>query len=398
MSEDIKTRITLLGNNSGRNLGDASILASILAEFSQKVPDAEFLVPSMAPDFIDRHYSNQFKIKSVDVRLKTFSLRLLGLPTLKAIARSHVAMICDGIIFGHKLFSPHNFLITLIFLAPWAKLMRCNLICLCCGIGPFPSRLSEMFARYVLNSCDAIIMRDEASKELARSIGVTKPISISGDIAFLNYISSEERACEILSDHSLDLSRPLIGFNVTAYRDSWLKADERLNNDQDLVPIVAEAFREFVNQVKTTQGETPQVVLFSCSPMDEPLTKELAAQLDQAAIIDNTNYLSHDIQAVMRMCRLLIGMRFHSLVLAAGAGAPIVGLIYAPKVRDLFKLMSCEEYSLELKELSPSRLVELILKAWNGSEELKVRQQKVIEELKSAARKTTEEVSEEFLL
>ena len=97
-------RITLLGNNSGRNLGDAAIMSSILDMVAKELPDAEVLVPTLNPNFVSDNYAQKYNVKAVDVRLRTLSLRLLGLPTFYSLLRSDIALICDGIIFGRKLF------------------------------------------------------------------------------------------------------------------------------------------------------------------------------------------------------------------------------------------------------------------------------------------------------
>jgi polysaccharide pyruvyl transferase WcaK-like protein len=117
-------RITLLGNNSGRNLGDMAIMSSIMESLSKRLPNAEFYVPTIKPEWVRKHYGDRYNVKAINVMPWTLSLRLLGLPTLRCLAKSDVALICDGIIFGKKLFNPaFNYLITLVFLVPLARLL-----------------------------------------------------------------------------------------------------------------------------------------------------------------------------------------------------------------------------------------------------------------------------------
>jgi polysaccharide pyruvyl transferase WcaK-like protein len=383
--------ITLLGNNSGRNLGDAAILSSILNSFQQELPTAEFLVPSIKPEFINDNYCQYFNVRGVDVRPLTGSIRLLGIPTIRALAKSDIAMICDGIIFGHKLFSVHNFLITLFFLVPWARYFNCKIVAYCCGIGPFPNQLSKWMARRLLNSCDLIIMREEESKRVAERLGVTKPIEVRGDIAFLNPVSQKPQAEKILDSLGVNRSQPLIGLNVTPYIDSWLKKNERLKSPEQFLDTVAQGFEYAFRRM----GDQPQYIVFSCSPMDEEYSRRLGRMLE-APVVTNTDYLSHDIQSVMRECQLLVGMRFHSLVLASSVGVPIVGMIYAPKVRDLFQFLDCKDTALELIDITPEVLAEIVVTAWAGRDILRGRQQPVIESLRSAASSSVREVVRKY--
>jgi polysaccharide pyruvyl transferase WcaK-like protein len=375
--------ITLLGSNSGNNLGDAAIMSSILDNVSKTLPGVEFIVPTTNPSFTDTHYATKYNVRGLNVMPWTGSIRLLGIPTFRAFLRSDCALICDGIIFGKKLFNPlFNFLITLFFLVPLAKLARCKLVCYSTGIGPFPNEISRKMARYLINNCDLVLMREEDSIKLCKEIGVTQPVSLTGDAAFINPVSSDERATEVAKELEIDFSRPTIGVNVTSYMDVWLSSSERFNSETR-GSFVAMLARSLENVRKQVEGDL-QVVVFSTHPMDEPKVLELAA-LANAKVVLNRLYLSHDIQALMRRCTLFVGMRFHSLILASAVGAPIVALVYAPKVRGFMRLLKCEDVALEFASLNEEILTEKLLKAWNGRKELLDRQQPVIEDLKRKA-------------
>jgi polysaccharide pyruvyl transferase WcaK-like protein len=274
-------KITLLGNNSGRNLGDAAILSAILDSLTQELSDAEFYVPSLVPEFIDNNYGEKYNVKGIDVTPKTLSMRLLGWPTIKCLIKSDIALICDGIIFGRKLFSPHNFLITLIFVVPLAKLFGCHVVCYSCGIGPFPTKLSEVFARWVLNLCDLVIMREHDSKALAEQIGVTKPIQVTGDAAFLNYISDKKRAEEVATKEGIDLSKPLLALNVTPYLDSWLEKDQRVSNRSRFLDTIAEGVKEAKKLIAEKNQPVPQCVLFPALQWTRISQKNLLKKLMQ---------------------------------------------------------------------------------------------------------------------
>lgn len=391
-------RVTLLGNNSGRNLGDAAILSSIMEHLSNEIPNVEFYVPTIAPQWIEKHYGSKYRVHPVNVMPWTLSVRLLGLPTLLCLAKSDVALICDGIIFGKKLLNPaFNYLITLFFLVPLAKLLKCKVACFNCGIGPFPSRLSRWMARYVINSCDLVTMREKDSKHLAEEIGVTRPISLTGDSAFINPVSSRERGCELLRKVGANYdSAALLGVNVTAYLDTWLTKKERMASGSDLIKIIADGVNTAKKTIEKESGEVVQPIIFCTQPMDEGVSKRLS-ELTDASLVDNTNFLSHDIQAAMRECRLFVGMRFHSLILASAVDVPIIGLIYAPKVRGYMKLLNCEHLGLELATLSEKSLSEQIVSAWADRRALLLRQQQVISTLRQGAMQATSLLKTECL-
>lgn len=382
--------ITLLGSNSGRNLGDAAILAAVMDMLADEMPSAQFLVPTTHPAFTRKHYSDKYNVTAVNVMPWTGSIRLAGIPTINCLRKSDVALICDGIIFGKKLFNPlFNFLITLVFLLPFAKIFNCRLCCYSCGIGPFSSFWSRLFAKWVINASDLVIMRENDSRDLAQKIGVTRPVQVTGDAAFLNQVESEERAVEIMKMHDIDPAVPIFGINVTKYIDSWLPPDQQVSDKSDFLNTLAQG----INGARDHTGFQP--IIFSTQPMDLEFCKHLA-DLTKAPVIHNGDLLSHDIQAVMRKCHLFIGMRFHSLVLASATGVPIIGLVYAPKVRGFMRLLNCENYSLELVEVSSDRLTDVILEGWNRSDRLKQQQQIIVDELKKGSRQAAVEVRKTY--
>jgi polysaccharide pyruvyl transferase WcaK-like protein len=383
-------RIILLGNNSGRNLGDAAIMSSILESMAKLIPTAEVFVPSIAPKWIKKHYGDKYKVKPIDVMPWTGSLRLLGIPTFIAIAKSDVALICDGIIFGKKLFNPaFNYLITLIFVVPWAKLVGCKVVCYSCGIGPFPSKISRLFAKWVINGSDLIMMRENDSIQLCKEIGVTNPIIASGDAAFINPVSSRERAFEIAKTLGIDLTKPTIAINITKYLDSWLRPEEKVGNKDQFIEMLSDGLKKVANDTGV------QYLVISTQPMDENICKTVATKIN-GKIIDNSTYLSHDIQAVMRECKLLIGMRFHSLVLASAVGTPIIGLVYAPKVKGFLRLLESEDYSLELSQLTVELIDKQVKAALKELDQLKQRQQLIVAKLKVGAEKAAIELKKRY--
>jgi polysaccharide pyruvyl transferase WcaK-like protein len=358
-----------------------AIMSSIMESISKRSPDAEFFVPTINPSWVEKHYGGRYNVKAINVMPWTLSIRLLGLPTLRCFAKSDCALICDGIIFGKKLFNPaFNYLITLVFLVPLARLLGCKMVAYSCGIGPFPSWISRLLAKWTINGCDVVMMRERDSEQLAKDIGVTHPIELTGDAAFINPVSSDETAVAIQREIGLDPEKPVMAINATAYLDSWLKADERLQDSSTFLSMLAEAIKRAQAAVK----DSFQPMIFCTHPMDEKSCSHLASMVD-GKLLTNTKYLSHDIQAVLQRCGLLVGMRFHSIVLASSVETPVVGLIYAPKVRGYLRLLKCEDYGLELASLNAQNLGDKLAEAWDARSALQERQRPIIRELKAGA-------------
>ena len=373
--------ITLLGSNSGNNVGDAAILSAILEVLSKELPGAEFIVPSTKPEFVNKFYGNKYNVKGISLMPWTGSLRFFGLPTLAALAKSDAALICDGIIFGKKLWNPgFNMLITLAPLVPFCKMFGTKLVCYSTGIGPFPEGKGAKIAQYLIQNCDLVMMRERDSEKLTKDIGVTKPVELTGDAAFINPVSEDAVAGDILAKLKVSTDKPFLGINVTSYLDGWLEKNNQLSDRAGFVTLISDAVLGALKE--TENGFKP--IIFSTHPMDLEACKELAQKLD-TQVISNGEYLSHDMQAVMRRCELFLGMRFHSCVLASAVYAPLVALIYAPKVRGYMRLLGCEDLALEFGGLTSEKLCAALVSGWQKREALRERQRPVVDELKAGA-------------
>jgi polysaccharide pyruvyl transferase WcaK-like protein len=210
-------------------------------------------------------------------------------------------------------------------------------------------------------------------------------VELTGDAAFINPVSEDEVAVSIMKGIGLDPENPVLAINATAYLDTWLKAEERLQDPKRFLHLLADG----VKQAQAAVTERFQPLIVCTHPMDEATCRELAGLMG-GTVLTNTTYLSHDIQAVLRRCGMLVGMRFHSIVLASSVEIPVVGLVYAPKVRGYLRLLNCEDYGLELATLTVDSLSAKLTEAWNSRQELQERQRPIIRELKVGAERAAD--------
>src|SRR5687768_11962355 len=77
-------RITVLGNFSGRNAGDAAILGALINDVSRLYPHAEFIVPTTSPSFVRKNYPDR-SVKPISLLPWTLNLKIFGLSALRAV-------------------------------------------------------------------------------------------------------------------------------------------------------------------------------------------------------------------------------------------------------------------------------------------------------------------------
>ena len=377
-----KKRLCILGSNSGRNAGDAAILASIIDNFSRRNPQLGFDVPTTNCRYIRESFRDR-DVRPVSIMPWTGSVRLLGLTTLMSILRSDAVLITDGIIFDIKLFNPlFNFLILLAFIIPFARLCGKKIICFCVGIGPLDTRAGKMLARMVCNMSDAVMVRERNSYDLLAETGVRKDlIEIYADAAFVNSPSPVDRADRILRETGITPGDKLIGINVNTYIDLWLRKSESLDREKFTC--------EFAGAVDTVIEKLGVSVAFTLTQvMDIQIADEILAKMkrrDRTAVISNKDYSNHDIMAVMGRMELFVGMRLHSLILSSAMYVPVLGLAYAPKVRHFMKMIGMEDLIFELEEISGEKLSSVIIDAYTRREAFRRKMKPAIDEVKKKA-------------
>ena len=377
-----KRRLCILGSNSGRNAGDAAILASIVNNFCKINGNLGFEVPTTNCRYIRDSFPDK-NVRPVSIMPWTGSVRLLGISTLLSILRSNAELITDGINFDIKLFNPlFNILILLSFIIPFAKLCGKKVICFCVGVGPLDTKAGRALARMVCNMSDAVMVREQSSYDLLADIGVRKELlKIYADVAFINTPCSDERTYEILNEMGVSTSKNIIGINVNTYIDLWLRETESLDREKFTV--------EFAHAVDTVIEKLDVQVVFTLTQvMDIRIAEEIYTKVknkDGVFMISNKHYTNHDIMGVMGKMQLFVGMRLHSLILSSAMYVPVLGLAYAPKVRHLMKMLGAEDSIFDLDGITGESLASAIIAAYTKRARNREKMTPVIDEVKQKA-------------
>ena len=103
------------------------------------------------------------------------------------------------------------------------------------------------------------------------------------------------------------------------------------------------------------EGITPE----SYSSADRAALNAVAAQLRCPYLLLEAGSNGTEIVALIRRMSLVIAMRLHTLIFAAGQGVPMVGVVYDPKVSGFLDYLGQDLY-LPLEEANAASLCDLI--------------------------------------
>ena len=188
------------------------------------------------------------------------------------------------------------------------------------GIGPLNKSFTRWLTKQVLLGCDGISVRDTASAQLLSDWQI-EPIVAPDPVWALQ------------SDTAPQLKATAKPKVAIVLRSHPLLTPERL---QTLI----KAFKNFQASTDTF------LLLIPFQPkVDSAIAKKVAAQLSgeyQIITVDNPQQL----KGLFKFVKMTIGMRLHSLIMAAASGCSCFALSYDPKVSQLMLELDLPGYEL----------------------------------------------------
>jgi polysaccharide pyruvyl transferase CsaB len=208
-----------------------------------------------------------------------------------------------------------------------------------------------------LKRVDLLAVRDSASQRALQSLGLEREILVAPDNALLG------RKLEV-RPRTLRAS-PLIGLSVrhivrrgrAVTASDFERARKALALFVDLLTKKIDArFVLLPFRSSIRGGASDDDDLRAC--------KDLGPMFGSAhgLTIAGPFRTPTEAEVVTRKLDLLIGMRLHSLVLAAAAGVPVIALEYDRKVREFMKEIGQLDFSFALRDLDPEKVAESALR------------------------------------
>jgi len=382
-------KICVLGNYSGRNAGDAALLGGLLEDVSALYRDVRYIIPTIKPSFIYRHFSH-YHVRPVSLMPWNLSLKIMGLPVLTSTLGADLILVTDAILFDFKLFNPlHNYLFTLSYVLPLARTRGVPVVLYNMSLGPVRTARGVKCLRRILNCADLIIVRDTDSLELLQRMGgVGEKLRVGADCA-LNVVPSDDaRLEEIMRRESIFLDkRPTVGFNVNSYIDAFLRNGGK--------GIKRGAFIRIMGAVidRTIQSFDVNALLVVTQLMDLEITEALmraTRRRDRVRLISNKSYSHNDLATILSRLEIFVGMRTHSLILATAVGIPVAGIISYPKNRGYLRSIGMGDQLIEFSDFSEENLWRLVARTWRDRGALRERLLPAIAREKARARHVAE--------
>lgn len=344
------------------NLGDEAILEEIISEVGRLVPDkSKIVVLSQNPE----KTKSVFGVHAVD----RWSLSALQPVFAKA------KLFISG---GGGLYQDTTSVKSVVYyagLATMARMFGVPMVIYAQGVGPLKSAVSKLLTETAMKSAKAITVRDSDSVSLLENWGI-KSARLTADPVWCLEPTKLPSSISSTIDKAPS-GQFLLGLSLRESRlvsksmiEGWaLTMAQKAKAGTILVPLIfqpnqdAELLEAFTTVWKAQGFET--------------------IDLDFEQMIRPSQWIS-----LLSRFDLVVGMRFHSLLMALKTGVPTIGLAYDPKVSYLMKTF--EQPSLNLtsgldEKAAASELANLMESALCNILELSERAMKISESQKSLA-------------
>lgn len=336
------------------NAGDELLLRRVIEYFKPHAPNIKFVVRShdqSQPGFegepvefvnLDASLSqpNSSKLKGFIDYIK------LG---AKLIKNNQAFVFGGGTLFQSSGRIPYT-LILMTSLCVLAKIYRVPVYALGVGVGPLKDRLSQMLFRLILSLSTDFAVRDVTSMRNACFASRSTKLRLTSDLVFgaSGYKLSDKAQKPAVGS----LNR--IGITLAASDSKLTKSNREALSTQ--LNVLIQDVREQSPNCKIScltfqDFETDSGVKLS--------DQNMLQQLVDPEVLKYVDFcpMPNKIDVAMQLvssCDVILGMRFHGLVLAAMARVPFVGVSRDHKVLDL-----CEKFSFPSWDISQGSEVSL---------------------------------------
>ena len=318
-----RSGVLICGAYGMKNAGDEAVLDAILAEMRSIDPDMPLTVMSRAP----AETREEHKVKAIH----SFDfLRFLRIMRRSALYVNGGGSLIQDVTSNRSLW---YYLYTL----SAAKRRGCKVMMYGCGIGPVNHAGNRLQAGRIIDKyVDAITLRESRSLAVLQSLGVTRPeISVSGEPAL-----SLERAPDWETDALLERCglEPGKKYFCLCIR-RWPGLKRRLS-----------AFAAAADYAYVKYGMS--AVLLSVNPRQDDDTILRLREKVKVPCAAVTEFMdTPQLIGFLSRMHVVLAMRLHALVLAAGQAVPTVGVSYDPKVASFLEELGRPNY-IEFNELT----------------------------------------------
>jgi len=337
--------VIISGYYGFKNVGDDAMLMAIIDNLRAFKPDINIVVLSKRPSETKSTYGvdsvGRLSLCSIYRRMKKAKLFIYG---------------------GGNLIQDNTSSRSLLYYlgTVWmAKKTGLKVMFYANGIGPLKNPANIKTAKKIINEVDVITIREMLSFDELKRLGVNRPfIELTADPALALDLKPVEEVDSLLVNEGVDKSGPLVGISVRKFPG---RPKYRSEKYEEVIALTADYLQE-------KYGVKPVFIPMQYDDLSV-IDGVIAKMKTKGYVIRNRYSVAQTIGIIGKM-EMVIGMRLHALIFAAGQSIPIVGLVYDPKIEGFLEYVN-QASAGSVKELDFYRLRDISERVWNNRNEIR---------------------------
>ena len=344
----------ICGYYGNYNLGDEAMLAGMIALLREQSDDLPMTVLSDNPQDTGSRHSVETLPRFPPRRSLERLQRFVQDRYLNFLRHSY--FILGG---GDLLRDSSTHEVAAVWLKPLqqAITLRRETLVLGVSVGEIWKPATQALIPQVLNQVSLLAVRDKISKTKLEALGVQSPIQVMTDLA-LWALPEHPTPSMIDAGHPLQVGisvRPLQGRGSSTDPDREALLRKEIAAIADFLVEQHGAIVHFI-PFQTYKLRYRPTIDDYISILETLRYSRCSDQFIVHRYIDSLESLQQLIEGL----NLMIGMRLHSLILAAGLGVPCVAAEYDPKVHGFMTEINQVDASLPLEQFDREHVVPLI--------------------------------------
>lgn len=348
--------IMISGYYGFHNSGDDALLAAIIQDLKEYKESPNIVVLSASPKETNRIYG----VKSIN-RLNIFKI-------LKHMKNADMLISGGGTLIQDRTSTKSLWYYLMVIRA--AMRSKMSVMLYANGIGPLTGKSNIRATKKTLDKVNLITLRDEASLDTLKSIGIDlSKVIVTADPALKLNTADDTRGREVLDAAGVPKDKRLLGISVRRWNDVGAGFEEAIAKACDTAVSKYGFYPVFLPMQMSKDYAVSQAIREKMKNKSSIIDKRLSV-LDTLSVVGN-----------MDIC---IGMRLHTLIYSAIKAVPLIGLVYDPKISSFMDYTHQKMY-IDVSKLSAGQMEKLIDKTIERYDEIRADLAKNYEELRKRA-------------
>lgn len=233
-------------------------------------------------------------------------------------------------------------------------------------IGPFNTLIGKIYAKYILNKVNLIMIRELCSEDIIQNIGVSYKTIKVPDLAFLMPPDKSANINCIVSGHNGLENNLLVGFNISGLLSNFGNTKKYLKKEMNYLVLIENIIKTLIIDYNAVIIIVPHDYEYSNETISDDLKyskliyKKMYIKFPKRIFLINGNYNARQIKGYISGLDFFIGSRMHACIAAVSQCIPTVPISYSYKFKGVWESIDLQGLVADPKILNESDILKKI--------------------------------------